>query len=72
MVRPAMQEEIAVWLKEKLRPYIRHRVEALACPRALMEFARISVLISLAVSAEPAFVRIRFSEMQNWSFMPSP
>jgi hypothetical protein len=27
MVRPAMQEEIAVWLKEKLRSYIRHRGE---------------------------------------------
>jgi hypothetical protein len=37
-----------------------------------MEFARIPVLISLAVSAEPALVQIRFSGMQNWSFLPSP
>ncbi len=41
-------------------------------PRALMEFARIPVLISLAVSAEPAFVQIRFSGMQNLPFLPSP
>jgi hypothetical protein len=27
MVRPAMQEDIAAWLKEKLRSYIRHLVE---------------------------------------------
>mgnify|MGYP001357032816 CR=1 FL=1 len=45
---------------------------AIASPRALMEFARIPVLISLAVSAAPAFVQIRFSGMQNLPFMPSP
>jgi hypothetical protein len=28
MVRPAVQEEIAVCLKEALRSYIRHRIEA--------------------------------------------
>jgi hypothetical protein len=42
---------------EKLQPYIRHRVEVpLSGPRALMECARIPVLISLAASAEPAIV----------------
>ncbi len=41
-------------------------------PRALMEFARIPVLISLAALAKPAMVQIRFSGMQNLPFMPSP
>jgi len=57
MVRPAMQEGDHVEQKEKLQPSIRHRVEVpLSGPRALMECARIPVLISLAASTQPAFV----------------
>ena len=57
MVRPAMQERNHVWQKRKLQSSIRHRVEApLSGPRALMEYARIPVLISLAASAQPALV----------------
>jgi len=62
--------------REALKTYYRNHVDRMAYDqyraRGLMECARIPVLISLAASAQPAFVQIRFSGMQNGSFLPSP